>query len=226
MKNIFQTQKSKAISWITILVAFFTSALVPATVHAESSNMLVGKLMDASTVHSKLIVEKVQAPAFMDVTTFASQVTNGNGSQVTGIYSDNLFALSVVQQPSGNAGFVSTAGNTATQFRLGSALGFLAHNYLAGSMFFYLYSGAPIKLVYGDGHIKSYRVTQIRKFQALSPNSGSSSFVDLATGGTLTASDLFYQTYGVSGQVVLQTCIAKDGIGSWGRLFVIATPAG
>jgi len=226
MKSNLLSQKTKAISWITILVAFFTSSLVPVTVHAAASNMLVGKLMDASTVHSKLIIEKVQAPAFLDLSTFAQQVTNGNGGQVTGIYSDNLFAISVVQQPSGNAGYVAAVGNTATQFRLGSALGFLAHNYLAGSLFFYLYSGAPIKLVYGDGHTKSYRVTSIRKFQALSPNSGSSNFVDLATGGTLTAADLFNQTYGVSGQVVLQTCIAKNGIGSWGRLFVIATPGG
>lgn len=156
---------------------------------------------------------------------FAAKVTNGNGGQITGLYSENLFALSVVQQ-SGDASYVSTAGNTTTQFSMASGLGFLAHNYLSGSLFFYLYGGAPITVVYGDGHTQSYRVSQIRKFQALSPDSPYSDFVDLASGSTLSATDLFYQTYGVGGQLVLQTCIAANGNSSWGRLFVIATPAG
>ena len=156
---------------------------------------------------------------------FAAKVTNGNGGQITGLYSENLFALSVVQQ-SGDASYVSTAGNTTTQFSMASGLGFLAHNYLSGSLFFYLYGGAPITVVYGDGHTQSYRVTQIRKFQALSPDSPYSDFVDLASGSTLSATDLFYATYGVGGQLVLQTCIAANGNSSWGRLFVIATPAG
>jgi hypothetical protein len=156
---------------------------------------------------------------------FAAKVTNGNGGQITGLYSENLFALSVVQQ-SGDASYVSTAGNTTTQFSMASGLGFLAHNYLSGSLFFYLYGGAPITVVYGDGHTQSYRVSQIRKFQALSPDSPYSDFVDLASGSTLSATDLFYATYGVGGQLVLQTCIAANGNSSWGRLFVIATPAG
>ena len=157
---------------------------------------------------------------------FISQVSNGNGGQVTGIYSDNLFSLSVVQQPSGQAGYVSTSGNTVTQFSMASGLGFLAHNYLSGSLFFSLYGGAPITVVYGDGQSQSYRVSQIRQFQALSPDSPYSDFIDLASGESLSATDLFYQTYGVGGQLVLQTCISSNGISSWGRLFIIATPAG
>ena len=166
------------------------------------------------------------SPSFISLASFSQQVTNGNSGQITGIYSDNLFALSVVQQPSGQAGYVSTAGNTATQFGMASALGFLAHNYLSGSLFSYLYSGAAITVVYGDGHTRAYQVSQIRKFQALSPDSPYSDFVDLSSGSTLSATDLFYATYGVSGQLVLQTCISANGNSSWGRLFVIATPAG
>lgn len=165
-------------------------------------------------------------PTFQSLANFSKQVTNGNSGQITGIYSDNLFALNVVQQPSGQAGYVSTAGNTATQFGMASGLGFLAHNYLSGSLFSYLYGGATITVVYGDGHTKNYKVSQVRKFQALTPDSPYSNFVDLASGSTLTASDLFYATYGVGGQLVLQTCIAANGNSSWGRLFVIATPAG
>jgi|GEM_PF-1015202 len=166
------------------------------------------------------------APTFQSLANFSQQVTNGNSGQITGLYSDNLFALNVVQQPSGQAGYVSTAGNSATQFGMASGLGFLAHNYLSGSLFSYLYGGATITVVYGDGHTKNYKVSQVRKFQALTPDSPYSNFVDLASGSTLTASDLFYATYGVGGQLVLQTCIAANGNSSWGRLFVIATPAG
>lgn len=171
-------------------------------------------------------VAETSTPTFTSLASFAQQVTNGNSGQVTGIYSENIFALSVVQQPSGQAGYVATSGNTATQFGMASGLGFLAHNYLSGSLFSYLYGGAPITVVYGDGHTRAYRVSQIRKFQALSPNSPYSDFVDLSSGSTLSASDLFYATYGVSGQLVLQTCISANGNSSWGRLFVIATPAG
>jgi hypothetical protein len=168
----------------------------------------------------------ISTPTFISLSNFTQQVNNGNAGQITGIYSDNLFALAVVQQPSGQAGYVSTAGNTATQFGMASGLGFLAHNYLSGSLFSYLYGGAPITVVYGDGHTQAYQVSQIRKFQALSPESPYSDFVDLASGSTLSATDLFYATYGVGGQVVLQTCISANGNSSWGRLFIIATPAG
>lgn len=183
-------------------------------------------------VVEEIVVEEVvsttsasNTPTFVSLANFAQQVTNGNSGQITGLYSDNLFALNVTQQPSGNAGYVSTAGNSTTQFGMASGLGFLAHNYLSGSLFFYLYGGAPITVVYGDGHTQAYQVSQIRKFQALSPESPYSDFVDLASGSTLSASDLFYATYGVGGQMVLQTCISANGNSSWGRLFVIATPA-
>jgi hypothetical protein len=195
------------------------------------------KLAIADLIDDEVLVEEVaeevvatnavtSTPSFTSLASFAQQVTNGNSGQITGLYSDNLFALAVVQQPSGQAGYVSTAGNTTTQFGMASGLGFLAHNYLSGSLFSYLYGSAPITVVYGDGHTKNYRVSQIRKFQALSPDSPYSDFVDLASGSTLSASDLFYATYGVGGQLVLQTCISANGNSSWGRLFIIATPAG
>lgn len=176
------------------------------------------EVISANTVSS--------TPTFLSLASFAQQVSNGNSGQVTGIYSDNLIALAVVQQPSGQAGYVSTAGNTVTQFGMASGLGFLAHNYLSGSLFSYLYGGASVTVVYGDGHTREYRVSQIRKFQALSPDSPYSDFVDLASGSTLSATDLFYATYGVSGQLIMQTCISANGNSSWGRLFIIATPVG
>ncbi len=157
---------------------------------------------------------------------FTLLVTNGEPSQVTGIYADGIFALPVVQQPSGNSGYVATIPNTVTQFSQATnfgSKGFLAHNTLAGSLFYNLYQGGIFTLIYGDGHQENYIVTQIRHFQALAPTNPYSSFKDLEKGKTLSASDLFYQTYGISQQVILQTCIARNGIDSWGRMFIIAT---
>jgi hypothetical protein len=162
-----------------------------------------------------------------DLATFIAQVENGNNAQVTGIYSEGLLALPVVQQPADQPGFIATAADTATQFGMAAtygSLGFLAHNYLAGSLFYNLAEGTLIKVVYGDGHTWDFVVSEVRHFQAVSPNDPYSQFIDVETGATLTASDVFFQTYGVAGQAVFQTCIDKDGIGSWGRLFVIATP--
>lgn len=162
-----------------------------------------------------------------DLATFIRQVAHGQPQQVTGIYVEGVLALPVVPQPSGQPAYVSTAPETVTQFSAASdfgSLGFLAHNTLAGAHFFDLRVGDIIVLIYGDGHTRSYQVTSLRRFQATNPNSPYSNFIDLDQGSTLTYSDLFYQTYGVAGQLVMQTCIAAEGNDSWGRLFVLAVP--
>lgn len=159
---------------------------------------------------------------------FSVQVNNGNSQQITGLFSEDIFALPVLQQPGGHPEYVNTKDNTVTQFSMATSygsLGFLAHNFLAGRFFSSLSNGGHIDIVYGDGHFQSYTIVEIRSFQATSPSSVQSNFVDLATGDTLTAAQLFYQTYGVEGNLVLQTCISAYGNDSWGRLFVIAVPS-
>lgn len=158
---------------------------------------------------------------------FAASTQNGNSSQIVGIYVENLLALQVGGQPSGNAGYISSNANEVTRFGLASdhgSQGFLAHNYLAGAQFHSLIHGQIISVVYGDGSSQDYQVQTIRRFQALSPNSTQSNFVDLDNGNGLSASELFYQMYNSENPVVLQTCIANDGVSTWGRLFVIAVP--
>ncbi|MBN2388219.1 MAG: hypothetical protein JXB85_14475 [Anaerolineales bacterium] len=158
---------------------------------------------------------------------FAAQMRNGNSSQISGIYAEGLLALPVVQQPAGQPGFVATQSGTVTQFGMASgygSYGFLAHNYLAGSQFFNITTGILIHVVYGDGHYETFQVSQVRRFQATSPRSPYSNFIDLETNLTLTATQLFHQTYGVAGQTILQTCIEANDDDSWGRLFIIASP--
>jgi hypothetical protein len=87
-----------------------------------------------------------------------------------------------------------------------------------------LLEGQKFFLVYGDGQVASFRVSEILRFQALQPYSSESNFVDLQNDASLTTTELFKKVYGRPGQAVLQTCIEADGIASWGRLFVIAEP--
>jgi len=167
------------------------------------------------------------APVAANLESFISSVQNGDSGQIVGIYSEGTMAFQVSGQPSGNAGYVSNNASEVTSFGLASqygSKGFLAHNYLAGANFFDLNNGDTITLVYGDGSTQDYRIQVIRSFQALQPNSTQSNFVDLDNGGNLSASELFYQIYNSDNPVVLQTCIANEGISTWGRLFVIAVP--
>jgi hypothetical protein len=180
------------------------------------------------TGDNELAGNKSSNEAFLpDLQSFAVGVENGNPNQITAIYSAHLFALPVVQQPGNNAGYIATTPDTATQFSSAAyygSFGFIAHNYLAGVYFFNLLEGSFVTVIYGDGHEENFLVKQVRHFQAISPTSPYSDFYDLENGTNLSAADLFYQTYGIAGQAVFQTCIAQDGIDSWGRLFVIAEP--
>lgn len=166
------------------------------------------------------------APAAATLQTFISTVSNGNSAQVTGIYVDGVMAYGVTGQ-GGNAAFVSEQPNVVTQFGLASqygSQGFLAHNYLAGGAFANISVGQVITLVYGNGTTKEFQVTGTQSYQALSPDSTQSNFVDLNSGEQLSASALFHKVYNSKNTLVLQTCIEQDGISTWGRLFITAVP--
>lgn len=156
---------------------------------------------------------------------FASSLEAGTGSQVAGIFVDEVMAYPVVQQPSGSAAYVSADEGVLTQFSLPTqygTVGILAHNFLAGVSFFDLAPDQDVYVVYGDGSTIRYVIKEVRQYQALQPNSPYSNFVDLDTNASYSSTDLFYDVYGNQGNLVLQTCIAAEGIDSWGRLFVIA----
>lgn len=169
--------------------------------------------------------EQSQIPS---LNSFSASVQSAYPNQLAGIYIQNLLAVPIRQQPSGQPGYVSTTPETVTQFAAASkygSIGLLAHNYLTGAQFFSIQRGSVITLVYGDGHVKYFQVTAIKEYQALTPTSAYSQFVNLAQPGTtLSSTDLFYQTYGLGNVLILQTCIASNNESSWGRLFVVAEP--
>jgi hypothetical protein len=171
--------------------------------------------------------QAAQAEAAAAFNAFIASVANGEASQVTGIYVDGVLANAVVGQPNSNPAYVSEAANVVTHFEMAAQYGsqaFLAHNFLAGASFSQISVGQIITLVYGDGSTANFQIQTILRYQALSPTSTLSRFVDLGNGSELSASELFYAVYNSENPVVLQTCIENEGNSSWGRLFVQATP--
>jgi hypothetical protein len=163
-------------------------------------------------------------PAFSE---FSKSVQNRQAGVLRGVYISDVLALPIVQQPAGNAGYVSFNNGEITQFGLASQfgnVGLLAHNNLSGSLFSKLAVGEEVRLVYGDGKVEYFVIKQTLKYQALQPTSPYSSFRDLANDENLTAEQLFNKVYRGDRHVTFQTCIESNGNLSWGRLFVIAEP--
>jgi hypothetical protein len=160
---------------------------------------------------------------------FVNSIKNGERNTVVGIYVPGKLALPIGQQPKGNAGYVTREPEKATQFAMASrfsTVGILAHNDLAGAKFSALQIENYAVVVYGDGHLAYYIIDEIEKFQALSPTSTFSDFINMDNpDDRLTAGELFAKVYGAGNRLVLQTCIAAHGDPSWGRMFIIGRPA-
>ena len=163
-------------------------------------------------------------PTFVE---FAKAVQNSEATVLRGVYVPDVLALPIIQQPMGNAGYVSSKLGEVTQFGMAAQfgnIGLLAHNHLSGSSFSQLAIGQEVRLVYGNGKVEYFVIAQIMQFQALDPSSPYSSFRDLTSNETMTAEQLFNKVYRGERHVTFQTCIASGESLSWGRLFIIATP--
>lgn len=162
-----------------------------------------------------------------DFAQFSKSVQNNQPGILRGVYVQDILAFPVVQQPSGNAGYVSLNDGEITQFDMAADfnnIGLLAHNTLSGRFFSQLAVGQSVRLVYGDGKVEYFVITQVLSFQALDPTNPYSSFRDLSTNEKLTADQLFRKVYRGDRHVTFQTCIERADNLSWGRLFVIAEP--
>jgi hypothetical protein len=203
------------------------TAQVVETDSASSSNSYAADNLTTLPTSAAPVDESAVADSALDA--FIATVKNGQSGQIVGVYIPQVLELKVVQQPANNPAYVDATLGHITQFKLAAqhgAIGLLAHNYLAGALFFTLSAGQEVDVVYGDGAIRRYTILVLRHFQALNPLSTASNFVDLdhQDSNQISNSDLFYQIYGQGDRVVFQTCITANGNTSWGRLFVIATP--
>ncbi len=149
-------------------------------------------------------------------------------SAVSTVAVDDALVFPVVHQPDGEPNYVSTNSNELTLFSSASQygnIGLLAHNYLSGKSFSRLSVGQEIRLVYEDGQTEYFVVSEILQYQALDPENPFSSFQNLNNKNeVLTAQQMFERVYEGNRHLTFQTCIAKYGESSWGRLFVVAVP--
>lgn len=147
---------------------------------------------------------------------------------VQSVYVEEFFHLNVVQQPKGNANYVSPNRGEVTQFSTVTHygnVGLLAHNYLSGREFSDLSLGQEVLLLYKSGKTEHFVITEILRYQALRPKSPFSSFQNLNNKNeVLSATEMFERAYAGDYHITFQTCIAKNGISSWGRLFIVAVP--
>jgi hypothetical protein len=159
---------------------------------------------------------------------FARALMTGQSDDIVGVYVENVLALRVVQQVEGDPAFVSSQPGVSTEFllafRVAGNIGLLAHNYLAGALFFELQPGHIIYIIYGDGEMEEFEVTRIERFQALDPYNPSSDFTHIENNNKLNATELFNSMYAGEYHLTMQTCIEKDGNNVWGRIFIISPP--
>jgi hypothetical protein len=167
--------------------------------------------------------------ATSDFQDFYNPIQNGEADVLRGVYVSNTLAFPIVQQPDDEPYYVSSQNGEVTQFGTASQygnIGLLAHNNLSGKSFSKLAVGQEVELVYGDGRIEKFVITEVLHFQALQPQSQQSSFLNLDHAETLSASQMFDRAYTGSHHLTFQTCIKANGNMSWGRLFVLASPKG
>jgi len=167
-------------------------------------------------------------PREVSSASFSKTVEIAEGRTLSGIYVENALALPVVQQPEGNATYVSTRNGEITQFSTVSQygnIGLLAHNYLSGKSFLQLTVGQEVRLVFDDGQTEYFVVAEILRYQALEPKSPYSSFKNLDNKNeVLSAGEMFNRVYQGEHHITFQTCIHANGNSSWGRLFIVAMP--
>ncbi len=192
------------------------------------SGEIIPVTADANLSHETVNI-KFHSINFIKFNQFIKSVTNKRiGNQFVGMIAPNHFNLPITQQPIGRPDFVSNEPDVITEFSLSKqygSIGLLAHNHLAGSSFTYLQENDLIVLVTANKEYKLYKVEKILSYQALSPNSPYSNFVDLKDSNRiLSAVDLFMEVYTEEGSLVIQTCIERGGEPSWGRLFIQAFP--
>jgi hypothetical protein len=206
MLNTAQRTMTRTVPYLTLLVFFLTAFFLN-----PDSTQAIG----------------IAEEQFTTLAEFSQSVQNGDANVLRGVYVANVLNLPIVQQPADRPYYVSNRNGEITQFGMASrygSIGLLAHNTLSGKTFSNLKIGQEVQLVYGDGSVEYFEIRQILHFQAMEPESVSSSFRNLDRNEVLSAGEMFNRAYVGGQRLVFQTCIEGEGNVSWGRLFAIAMP--
>lgn len=160
---------------------------------------------------------------------FVDQVKDGQAGVLRGVYVEGVLALKVIQQPENGDLYVSNGSGVATQFQNAAKFGvtgLLAHNFLSGELFYQLTPGQNVQLVYGDGKVTQYMISDTQRFQKLEPGNSRSRYIELRTGKEKSTDQIFNRFYTGKDHLVFQTCLKRGDEWSWGLMFVIAIPVG
>jgi hypothetical protein len=209
------------------MIALVLGFLTPLVSSARASNDLPS--IDQSIPSTNIEPVNVEAAVIQSkpsLLKFINVVKNSVSDDLVGVYVQNVLAFRIVDQPGGNYAYVSEQQDAVTLFGMAmkyDSIGLLAHNNLAGKEFNKLLINTRINLIYGNGAIRTFTVTDVKYYHASNPYSPYSNFEDVENLGTwLTAKQVFNQIYGVNDRLIFQTCIEADGNPAWGRLFVTA----
>jgi hypothetical protein len=168
-------------------------------------------------------------PSYTRFETYLPQVFSNTGKVnhlPSSVFVQNALALRIIQQPEGNPGYIDFAIDTVTQFQtaaLYDTIGLLAHNHLAGGLFFDLELGQEVKIIYGNGEIVRYELDKIKQYQVIHPFDPFSDMIDLDTGELMSSYEVFREVYQGDEHVTFQTCIVNEGISTWGRIYIMGT---
>jgi hypothetical protein len=175
----------------------------------------------STELHNQYISSPTQSK-----TAFINYIINGDSDHIAGIWLPGLVGLTTVYQPTNQPGFVSEKAGSVTVFQLTEdfgSIGLLAHANKAGAFFHGLTINQIITLIYGDGSLVKYIVTDDHEYQAVDPKNALTDFISTDSPELLLSQeDLFREIYAPPGRLVLQTCIIMDNENYWGRKFIIA----
>jgi len=222
MKNEITILRKYQANIFTIIV----TSLIILLILLGGASLLMRAIIP-ETGDASLNVDGAQGKSLPTLNQFVNAVKTDDPDLMVGIYAEGIFADRIVHQPQGSWGTVIAEPEEVTLFHLAEeqkTLGLLAHNYLAGHSFFELQMVDRIYLILGDGTKVPFVVSEIHEFQALDPRNARTNFINLDTGEKEAAADVFVEMYDRQYDMVLQTCIDRDGNSEWGRRFIIATP--
>ncbi|KAA3648086.1 MAG: hypothetical protein DWQ07_03580 [Chloroflexi bacterium] len=146
---------------------------------------------------------------------------NKNAKTAVSVTAGSLFTYSVSQ----NGNKAPSTGGVVGQYAYAASkgsIGLIAHNYLAGASFYSLTAGTEVTVDFSDGTTQTFVVQTARRYQATDPDDYGKPFID-QRGKQVSTRQVFNQNY-KQGKVTFQTCITKDGINTWGLVFIIAVP--
>ncbi len=230
LKNVYQARQWSDVGYTSTGPA--TSPLSGASNSpiARSSHAAVTSarsLPPTATAPSQLRTSAASPTESPELLNFSRRVVNGQPESLCGLYVAGILALRVVQQPADDPGYISSEDGTATEFQkadLCDAVGLLAHNTLAGRDFFKITEGQELILIYGDGRLKYFHVSEIADYQRLTLADLRSDFLALDSSRKQTADQVFAKFYQQANRLTLQTCLRRGDIADWGVRFVVADP--